>query len=341
MFVIYIYNENWEVVAQILEAFDVSCHLKLNNVSSLEFSLYHTSPYCKKELLQEFTFVKINQLVWNEEKLVLEWYIKWIEADLEKITIIINDFIWLLKRNILPAEEILEDKKLKDFIAKLASFCWLNYLCNTEELINWKYKKWETIFKVLQDIVKSWYEFKIENKTLIVAKNIWIDRTWKNNFLEYRYNAFETTDRNILKVELVKNSENITNSVLWKKWSNYCLLEDAQSIKKYWKRQKTLIVSGDLETSTKDYLDEHKQSVPEYEISPLTRNFFENNVWDLVKVYVNAGNNLLYINDKLKVVEKKFSKEKITFVLSKWKIKTQWLIPQIQEIKSAVDSLNL
>lgn len=59
--------------------------------------------------------------------------------------------------------------------------------------------------------------------------------------------------------------------------------------------------------TTQSLLDDHKVSVSEFDVDAISQDFFEANLGDLVKVFVYVGNDIMYFDGAMKVVQKKYT----------------------------------
>lgn len=54
-------------------------------------------------------------------------------------------------------------------------------------------------------------------------------------------------------------------------------------------------------------LNDHKQSMSEFDVDAVSQDFFEANLGDIVKVFVYVGNDIMFFDGSMKVVQKKYN----------------------------------
>ena len=89
---------------------------------------------------------------------------------------------------------------------------------------------------------------------------------------------------------------------------------------------------------------DRKESIRELEITPISYDFFVANLWDTVKVFIDAWNDIMYFNSNLKIVEKEFRSwelNKVKIKLSKWNVRTLNLIETIADLKNRTKTLEI
>lgn len=349
MYIAYIYNLAWEVIAQIDEILDFECVLKINNVSTASFGLYHTNEYCKRQYLKEYSRVKINIQNWNEEKTLFDWVIRGIEADLTKTSIKCESFEHYFDRRLLDQDYTMTDyvhnilwEILVDINAKYATNITLD--CGILTTTTKEYKRGESYLKVLQDMAGNGYEFGIVDKVLYFKETIGIDRTSWPDFVQYKYDINEPDDRSIDNVKMTVDGKDLANGVLAKANAGYTYLQDATSKAEYWLLEASFSNSGDDATASQTYLDDHKDSLVEFDVDVISQSFFEADLWDLVSVYIYVGNDILFFDWSQKVIEKKYTAgdlPKIQFKLGISTVKSKDIIEQIVDIQQRLKSIEM
>ncbi len=344
MFIVYLYDQNKNILAQIDDLISVDdIHIKLNGISSTKVRLYHTSDYCKRELLREMRRITVKKVVDNKEKVVIDGVIRWLEADLNGVEIIINDLVYLLDRRIIFASKNYNNKSIQEIFEELLNTTNARYdtgiSCKcSEDKINLEIKQGETILSVLRKVVKLGYNFKIENWVLKIAKIVWKDRTTGNEYMEYRYDILTPEERNINWIKIRQDSTNIINWV-WITWSSIQYYKDDESIAKFWLNEKAF---GKSNNNWQNILNEHKNSNIELTVDTETDDFREVEIWDEIKVYVNMGNDLLYTNTTMKVESKTWDGEiDMKIWLANKSIKTMDVIEKINNLQERVSLIEL
>ena len=351
MFIAYIYNQDNDVVAQVEELLDIEIQQKLNDISTASFALYQTNEYCKREFLREYRRVKINQQSWNTELTMFDGVIRWFDAWLDKTTIKLESFEHLLSRRLLHQDFTFTTQTFDYILQTILDH--INWIYQTNITLDcWiitttskTYKKGETVLKVLQDLAWNGFEFIIDDLVLKFKETIWIDRTavW-DDFVEYRFDINEPDDRSIDQVKMTVDWKELASWVIWKSWSNYSILSDATSITNFWLVETSFTNSWDEANATQSYLDDHKESLSEFDVWAVANNFFEANLWDLVSVYIYVWNDIMFFDWSMKVVQKRYNGwdlPKIDFTLWKTKVQSKDIIEQIVDVQARLKTLEL
>ncbi len=261
---------------------------------------------------------------------------------MNKTKIILNDKIFLLKNKILYTDKSYSNTQIKSILIDVLDVINSRYdtgillSSNILDQVTKTYKKWQTFFDILKDLALNWYEFEVKNNILYFLNSIWEDKTIWTDFVEFSYDIQFPWSRTIDTAKLEYDSENIANAVISKDTWN---IEDNNSINEFWRHEKYFI-SWDKNT----LLSDRKDSIRELEITPLSYDFFVANLWDIVKVFIDAWNDIMYFDSNLKVIEKEFRSwelNKVKIKLSKWNIKTLNLIETIQDLKNRTKNLEI
>ena len=342
MFVIYINYHLWNIKTQLFEVNKLEIRQKLNDISSASFEVSNTATSNSYNNFKEFNEVLIYKMENNEEKLIFDGIIRSVEADLHKIKIILNDKLFLLKNKILYTDKSYTNTQIKSILIDILDVINSRYdtgiTLNSDILdqVTKTYKKWQTFFDILKDLALNWYEFEVKNNVLSFLDSIWEDKTAWTNFVEFSYDINFPWSRTIDTAKLEYDSENLANAIISKDTWN---TEDSQSINDFWRLEKYFI-SWDKDT----LLSERKDSIRELEITPIAHDFFVANLWDTVKVFIDAWNDIMQFDSNLKIVEKEFRSwelNKVKIKLSKWNVRSLNLIETIADLKNRTKTLEI
>lgn len=349
MFIAYIYDGSNNPIAQVEEILDLNITMKLNAVSSASFWLYHTNEYCKRQYLQEYRRIRVTELANNEEKTMFDGVIRWFDADIDKTEIKMESFEHLCERRLLHSNYSFSWQTIQNILQTILndintrSQTNITLDCGISTTTSKEYKKGDTFLSVLQDLADNGFEFWFDGLVLKFKETIWIDRTSiGDDFVEYRFDVTEPEDRSIDKIKMAVDWKELATGVIWKSWSNFTELDDPTQIAKFWLIETSFSNSWDQANATQAYLDDHKESLSEFDVDAVTQNFFEANVWDLVAVYIYVWNDIMFFDWSMKVVEKKYTSKdlpQIAIWLSKTKAKSKDLIEQISEIQKRMKIL--
>lgn len=351
MFIAYIYDINGDVIAQVEEILDFETTQKLNDISTASFALYHTNEYCKRSFLKEYMRIKIGLVKDNTENVIFDWVIRWFDADLAKTTIKMESFEHVCSRRLLHQDLNFTNTAISSILVQVIDHLdsvqptWFGLDCTVTTTLSKQYKKWDTFLSVLQDLADAWFEFCFIDKTLIFKQTIGIDRTSiGDDFVEYRFDSTEPDDRTIDTIKMVVDWKELATWVLGKSWSNFSFLSDPTAVAEYGLIETSFSNSWDQAVTTQSLLDDHKQSMSEFDVDAISQNFFEANLWDIVKVFVYVWNDIMFFDGSMKVVQKKYTHAdlaKIQFGLSKSKARSKDIIETISDLQSRIKNLEM
>lgn len=299
----------------------------------------------KYKFLKEWNIVDIYKFSsdWQEKRLFYG-IIKWVKSDLDFCEVRCVDFLYLLKKKCIFStknysfdykspkyilEEIKQEINSRDnnFIKKIN--------CNLEEKWPFEFKKWKNIFDILKDFASDLYEFNFVDWEIFLLDSIWKDKSSWKNIVFFEYNIFSPESANITKAEIEYDFDNIFNYFSTNDWVWF----DNESIENFWVLEKV-----DDKNKKEKLLEENKNSLKEFKIEPIISDFFVCDVWDLVKVSIDNGTEMLKFDGKLKVVEKIYKSwdlEIINFKLNSSKFRSKNIFETISDLKNDVKNLKL
>ena len=348
MFIAYIYDLSNTIIAQVDEVLDFETTKKINDVSTASFALFHTNPYCTRAYLKEYRRIKINMLVGNTEKTMFDGVIRGFEANLVKTTIRCESFEHYFDRRLLSGDYSFVNQSIDYIIQGLlnnlnsAYNSGITLDCGITTLTSKEYKRGESFLKVLKDLAENGFEFSIIDKVLKFKASIGIDRTTGPDFVEYRYDINEPDDRSIDNVKMTSDGKELANGVLGKAWSAYTYDTDAPSITEFGLLEASFSTSWDDAATAQSYLNDHKASLSEFDIEAITQDFFEADLGDMVSVYIYVGNDVMFYDGPMKVIEKWFASgdlARINFKLGVSSVRSKDIIEQIVDVQSRLKTL--
>ncbi|MCT4617532.1 MAG: hypothetical protein N4A38_04985 [Candidatus Gracilibacteria bacterium] len=344
-YIAYIYDKNGKNIAQIFDIFNINLQEKLNDISTLSFSLYHDNRYSKREFLSEYNRVKINILLpkGQGEKTYLEGYITSVKSDLYKNIVTIKDYLGLFERAIL-FDKLNAYFQPKGYVASLVNKVNENHNLDLELVENELgtdgtvvryFAEGTNYLDIIKGLMNDSFEIKIKGKKIYIKSKVGEDKSSGPNFVEYRYNINEYGDRNIKSISVLKNAENISNEIKFvsPEWS--VKKTDSGSIEKFGKLQERVYMNGEDGGAPNDYIKKHSISSREFNIVPVVEDYFEVEIGDIVKVYVDVGNDLMFINEGFRIVRKSFKSPKggqVSFALSTEKVTTTTLNEKLKKL---------
>lgn len=347
----YVYDRNSVLIGQLFWVVGFQCTIKLNEICTGELSISNESLQDALILLKENNriTVTLSDDDGSEQELI-SWYMRGVEASLTATVIKIEDltsmfddkiiysqisFSWTitqLLQNILDAMNQREPTGIT-----------LN--CDVTEVVSKEYPRGETIGNILKDLRQNTYEYCVRNNVLIFKSTIGIDRSGLgNDYRELTWDIDSPLDRTIRDAKLVMDIKQMCNACLGKDSTNLILAEDIASIGEFGRIERSITNSGNIQEAVNNYVQERKDSIREFDISPNIADFFFCDIGDLVRVHINSGNDIMFYDWPLMVIEKSYTAgemPKITFKLAKNKVKSMELNEKIREINRRVQKLEL
>lgn len=350
MFKAYIYDsDNKTIIAQIDEILDLNFEESLNEIWVWSFSIYSKNPYANFNVLKEFRRVQIVEVKNNIDIILFDGVIRAIQWSIDRVIIRLNTFEYLLSRRLLLTDYNISGS-VWSILTTLLSAINAQYDTNLilqnnlpTQTVTKKYFAGISFFDVLEDLANLWYEFKIEYPIIYFAENIWIDRTSWPNFFEFKYDVDTPADSNITAVQTEIDSRNFANWILSNDWENNDYQQDTISISEFWLIQEKATTNWDSSSTVNWVLQEKKERLEEFSVTPANLDYDFLKLWDLVKVFVNTWNEIVFIDENVKVLSKSYSwwdLPTININLAKWKITTRSWFNILREIQQKQNNLN-
>lgn len=350
MIIGYVYDRQKNLIWQIFNVFWFECTIKLNDISTWELTIMNEHMDDILNILKENNRITIMENNDGTENTLIEGYIRGIEATLKNTVIKIEDYLSFLDDKMLYTAinftgqvDVLLQTILDQINAREDTGLVLD--CSVTDTITKQYAKWDSFFSVLKDLRENNYEFIVKDWTLFFKETIGIDRSLVNNdYREFMRDVNSPLDRTIRDAKMVMDIKQMCNCCLGKDGTTYGSYEDADSITEFWRVERSFTNSWNIQKATQNYVLERKDSIREFDISPNVTNFFYCDLGDIVRVYINSWNDLMFYDGTLKVIEKSYTAGemwKVTFKLSKNKVKVQELNEKLKEISARVKSLEL
>lgn len=352
MYIAYISSPAGVKINQIHDITDLSIENKLNDIWSASFSIWITNQANNYDVLQEFNQIEIYKQVWSTEKKMFEWVIKWALANNNITTIYAKDYNYLLQSKFIYANksyswetpEFIISDILTEINARYDTHIILD--CGITDILPDKtYNEWQDFLTIIKDISDSWYEFKVENKILKFKAIVWSDKSIPGgNYFEYSFDKDNIDARNISNPTSEYNADNIANQVKLKDGTSTFNDSDSGSILQYWSVEKILTSSWWNTQTINELLMERKNSVKEISFIPKSKDFFEVDLWDIIKVYINSPNPLNYYLWTAKIIEKSYKSWNISQIdvkVSISKVKTLSFLEKFQKLDSRVKNIEI
>jgi len=341
MFFLYIYNKDWTLLWQ-TEGVNISdITKKINSISEWTFTLKLWNELLAPQFFLKSNIFEIFYMKDGVETSFIKWFVRKKDISQNFAKIKIEDMWYILQRRYLREDKTYTTSQSWQTIIE-DIFTYINGISNTTLSIDCditetpteavEFKRWTSVYKILQDIAENWYEFKVEWNVVHLKSSVGIDRTTNDEvFVEYIYDVDEPQWSNLDGVQIEDDANDFANGVIDKTnasqdvWSEL-LFEN--------------YINEDVENA--DYIAEAKQYIWDYTLLVKNNDFTQVNVGDLVKVYVYSWNKMLFYDGAMQVVEKGLQVSnllQVSIKVSKNKIKVKDMFEQFKELQWRVGKL--
>lgn len=332
MFILYLYDKK-ECIAQIEDIFELNCDLKLNGASQVKLTLDAESSYIKKDLLRMWRPLRITELIDGVEYELLSWVIRGIEANFTEVEIIAESWWVLLEKRLTISAKKRTNAPLENVVKELFaeqnqnSSLPFKVDCEVWATVSLEVGEKAIFSSVLNSLVREGVDVLLIGDTLKIGKNIWRKRTEWPLYKDFRYDTTDPEGNTIDKAKLIVDAKNITNSV----WTH--------------KADESIALFGLLEENKSNedeltYLNEHKNQISEFTISVADTFFYDVELGDQVKVFINGYNELMQYDWAMKIVGKKYRSwdlPSIEYTVSTQRIPQEWFLWTIQKVIEKVN----
>ncbi len=332
MFILYLFDDK-KCIAQIEDILELSCELKLNWVSQVKLTLDAESPYIKKELLRMWRPLRITELIDGVEYELLSWVIRGIEANFTEVEIIAESWWVLLEKRLTISAKKRTNAPLENVVKELfaeqnqKSQLPFKIDCEVWATVSLEVGEKAIFSSVLNSLVREGVDVLLIGNTIKIGKNIWRNRTEWPLYKDFRYDTTDPEGNTIDKAKLIVDAKNIANSV----WTH--------------KADESIVLFGLLEENKSNedeltYLNEHKNQISEFTISVADTFFYDVELGDQVKVFINGYNELMQYDWAMKIVGKKYRSwdlPSIEYTVSTQRIPQEWFLWAIQKVIEKVN----
>ncbi|HNG97690.1 MAG TPA: hypothetical protein PLW93_05450, partial [Candidatus Absconditabacterales bacterium] len=325
--------------------------IKLNDISTADLKISNDSLQDALLLLKENNRIIVSMIDdTGSEQEMISGFIRGIEASLVATTIKIEDLTSLLDDKVIASnvsftgtiaqllQSLLDAMNMQESIG-------LQLVCDVNEVVSKEYPRGETLGNILKDLRQNTYEYCIKQNTLYFQTSIGIDRSLSGStYRELMRDVYSPLDRSITDAKLIMDVKQMCNVCLGKDQATPVMAQDIVSIAEYGRIERSISNNGNIQEAVTNYVQERKDSIREFEITPQIHDFFFCDVGDLVRVYINSGNDIMFYDGSLKVIEKSYTAgemPKISFKLAKNKIKTVELNEKIKDMNRRIQRLEL
>jgi len=348
MYIAYVSSPSNVKITQIHNIISASAESKLSDAGKGSFKIKSDNIGNDPEILQEFFRVKLfkQDPVTGKENLLIDGYIDYIQAEnnvtevwiWDMIDFLQNRYLWIDKNYFWKSLQYILNDVLSDISSRYDN--WFILDCGVTDILPDKeYFEGQDILSVFKDLTEDGYEFFIDNNVIYFKAKIWIDRTlsWEN-YREYNFDVNNPRSRSIENPKTLFNSKNIANWVKVKDTTSVETQIDTPSKTKYWAVERFFPSLWKDATTAAEILSERKESVREISFTPITRNYFEVEIWDDINIFINSDNIFNNYIGPSRIIEKSYKSwdlENISLKTSTSKVKTLTFPEQIRKLKES------
>lgn len=127
----------------------------------------------------------------------------------------------------------------------------------------------------MKDLAGNGYEFVVRDMVLYFKSTIGIDRTTGPDFVEYRYDITEPEERSIDSIKMTNDGKDLANGVFGKVGNLNAYVTDTASITEFGLVQASFTSGGDQNATAQSYLNDHKDTLAEFDVDTTNKDFFE------------------------------------------------------------------
>lgn len=292
-----------------------------------------------------------NRLIFidNNNKILFSGVLYEIIPTFVKNTYYFQNLIWIFNDKLLYSDTTYTTQSIDFILNDILSTVnaredtYITLDCWITDTVTKPYKKLDTIYSMIEDLLLNKYEFTVKAKLtwitasfeLVVKDTIWIDRTLvDNNYIQYKYDLDDWAKRNINQIEWDLDIRNTGNAIIWNEGASYEEQQDNTSITAIWRIERKFRTSWDLVWETTAYLLERKDIINSIDIVPLENNYLKVDIWDKVRI-ITSWNKYLELDTWIKVIWKTYELWdliKVWLKLSNTKLKRVNFIDEINKL---------
>lgn len=321
MIIAYLYDRQWSTVLnQIHNTIWFNARIIHNAVSTAELRIANSEINRVWSSLRLNNRITVYKMIDWVEKFIIEWYIRWFEADLESISIKIDSKFGVLSDKMnytLLNHSWPLNTLLSSILSQVNSRenTGISVSCSITDTIVKEYKTWEIISNMIEDLRQNKYDFYVKNNVLYFGQNMGVDRSvaW-DDYVEFTFDIENPNMRNIVSAWVSQDIKDLANCTIWKTWTSYANSSDATSITERWRVERPFVSSGSNSDSAAWFIESKKNAIRQFDIVPQNNDFWAFDVGDIVKVYINNGNNFMFYDWPMNVVEKTYTEGNMPIV---------------------------
>lgn len=305
--VVYIYDHQWNIRTQIFDVTNFECTQNINAYDTASFQIQYNHDENTEINLKAYNEVKIVEVTDSGELVYIHWVIDSVEAWLVNTVVYVRSFEWLFEHKIIDTDKNYSaqtlDAVMTDLLANVNGRydTGLTLDCGVADTIDLTVKKWSTLASVLKEIVGLWYQYRVLEKVVIVKEIVWSDKTAWVNFVELRWDINDPQDRNVSDAQIKLDWWQMINAPFH---TTGGFSTDATSIWNFGRIEQVVSSDGTPAQALADALEKHKDLIKVIDVTPSVDDFFFADIWDKVKLYIDAGNDIMQFDWSVNVIQK-------------------------------------
>lgn len=307
MLIVYLYDHQWNPLTQLFSVQRFECTQTLNSYDQARFVIPSDHQDNTLNKLKLYNEVKVTYLKVWKESCYIHGVIHSVEASLTETVVTIRSFEWLFEKKLISTDMNYSNQTLVSIISWLLATINARYDtgisldCSLSDTIDLSISKGATFSSVLLEIVKLGYQYRVTNKTLSIATRLWDDRTSWEKYFQLKRDVQDPLERNIAEASITTDAWQLTNSP-FEKSAGFQI--NQESINTYGRIEESISADGNADVALQETLTTKASWARVIELSPIIKDFFAVSIWDLLAVYIDAGNEIMTYTGSVQVLQK-------------------------------------
>lgn len=343
MLIIYLYDHQGNPLTQLFAVQRFECTQTLNSYDQARFVIPSNHQDNTLNKLKIYNEVKVSYLKAWKESCYIHGVIHSIEASLTETIVTIRSFEWLFEKKLISSDLSYTNQSLQSIVSWLLATINARYdtgitlSCSLSDMIDLTITKGATFASVLQEIVKLGYQYRVVNKILCIVTRIGEDRTTGENYFQLKWNVQDPLERNIAEATITTDAWQLINAP-FEKTAGFQI--DQESINTYGRIEESISADGNPTVALQETLTTKASGARVLELSPIIQDFFTVNIWDLLAVQIDAGNEIMTYTGSVQVLQKiQDTRGKVRLIVSTSTTRIPTLLETIREHDKLIKKL--
>jgi len=306
--IIYISDQHTTSLTQLFDITNVECSQQLNGIDTASFRISANHQANKATILRPYHHCRITALQDDgTEKVYIDGLIDSIDASLSTTTVYVKSYEFLLEKMIVTANTTYSNQPINTILNTLRSSLqqrhdrWITLACTIPDQIDLSVSEWSSFSSVLQELVKLWYQYRIQDKVLTIASSVGIDQSSGIDCVLLKRDINDPQDRNINEATIRYDGGNLINAPYAKSTG---FLTSAESIDFHWRVEQVVTSDGSDNQALQDTLSKYAYPQQIITVDPRISDFFFANIGDCIALVLDAWNELMYYQGAVYVLQK-------------------------------------